>query len=227
MTFLEAVTRIMRAETIIRGDTDEPTSFSDLQHGATISLAQIAIQDELNELISDQAIPYEHTTTGSIVTVAGTRSYSLPNDFVRMFGNGVLYEPITNNILEEYPGGEARLQTVYYDYKAAQSDPQRWYFDATTTKKIAFWPVPQGSKTYTFDYEKDVSVTNAGDTLPFHNAMEAQAFCRLAARRFKLLYQGMDAAMIAGDPERMMAKATVMNLVVGKNPSGRYAPVYR
>ena len=52
MTFLEAVTRIMRSEGIIRGDKDAPVSFSDLQHGATIQLAQMAIQDELNELLS-------------------------------------------------------------------------------------------------------------------------------------------------------------------------------
>jgi hypothetical protein len=33
----------------------------------------------------------------------------------------------------------------------------------------------------------DVSVTNSTDTLPFHNEQEAQAFCRLASRRFKFL----------------------------------------
>jgi hypothetical protein len=227
VTFLEAVTRIMRAEGILRGDTDAPTSFSDLQHGATISLAQIAIQDELNELVSDSLIPYEHAPDGSIVTIAGTRSYSLPTNFVQMFGRGVLYDATSNVLLYEFPGGEARLAVSYYDYKTAQSTPQYWYFDATTTKKIAFWPVPQGSVTYIFDYEKDVSVTNASDTMPFHNNMEAQAFCRLAARRFKLLYQGLDAAAIAADPERVAAKATVMSLITGKNPSSRYAPVYR
>ena len=227
MTFLEAVVRVMRAEGILRGDTDEPTTFSDLQHNATMSLAKLAIQDELTELIADQVIPYEHAGTGSIVTVSGTRSYSLPSDFVRMFGRGVLYESSSNIILDEYPGGEARLAVVYYDYKTAQSTPLNWYFDLTTTKKIAFWPVPQGAKTYTFDYEKDISVSAASDTMPFHNDMEGFAFCRLAARRFKLLYQGMDAAAIQLDPERMAAKATVINLVIGKNPSQRYAPVYR
>ena len=44
MNFLGAVTRVMRINGILRGDTDAPTTFSDLQHGATIQLAQIAIQ---------------------------------------------------------------------------------------------------------------------------------------------------------------------------------------
>src|SRR5689334_25409676 len=61
----------MRIEGILRGDTDAPTTFSDLQHGATINLAQISIQDELNELTSDTLLPYEKKTTGSIVTVRG------------------------------------------------------------------------------------------------------------------------------------------------------------
>ncbi len=57
--------------------------------------------------------------------------------------------------------------------------------------------------------------------------IEAQAFCRIASRRFKMLYEGMDPALVANDPERMMAKATLANLIVGKNPPKSYAPTYR
>lgn len=227
MTLITAIGRLMENQTIIRGDTDLPTTLTDLQHGATIRLARNAIQDELNELISDSLLPYEHAGTGSVVTVIGTRSYALPSDFVRMFGKAYLVDATNNNWIPEYPGGEAKLQIVYNNYKTAQSDPQYWYFDLTTTKKIAFWPIPQSAKTYTFDYEKDVSVTAASDTLPFHNESEAQAFCRLAGRRFKFMYEGMEVALLAQDPEHQKAKSTLFNLIKGVNPPGRYAPVYR
>lgn len=227
MTLITAIGRLMENQGIIRGDTDLPTTLSDLQHGATIRLARNAVQDELNELISDNLIPYEHASTGSIVTVANTRSYSLPSDFIRMFGRGYLVDVTNSNWIPEYPGGEARLQVVYNNYKTQQSDPIYWYFDLTTTKKIAFWPIPQSAKTYTFDYEKDVSVTAAGDTLPFHNESEAQAFCRLATRRFKFMFEGMDIALLSVDPEHIKAKATLFNLIKGVNPPTRYAPVYR
>ena len=227
MNFLSAVTRIMRAEGILRGDTDAPTTFSDLQHGATINLAQIAVQDELQELVADNVIPYEHSSTGSIVTLAGTRSYSLPPDFVRFFGTPSLFDTASNIRLYEYPGGEQALMDTFQNYKTQQTLPVNWYFDLTTTKKIAFWPVPNDARTYTFDYEKDVSVTSASDALPFHNEIEAQAFCRLAARRFKFLYQGMEVALLAGDPEHMKAKATLMLLISGASPSSQYAPIYR
>lgn len=227
MTLIEAVGRVMRAGGIIRGDTDAPASLSDLQHGATINLAVIAIQDELNELTSDMLLAYEHDATGSISTVAGTRSYSLASDFIRFFGTPSLYESTSNNRYYEFPGGEQKLQLAYPDYKTAQATPQFWYFDLTTTKKIAFWPVPQDAKTYTYDYEQDVSVTNAADTMPFHNEQEAQAFCRLAARRFKFLYEDLDTAALIVDPEHVKAKATLVAMMVGKNPSKRYGPVYR
>lgn len=227
MNFLSAVTRIMRIEGILRGDTDAPTTFSDLQHGATINLAQISIQDELNELTSDTLLPYEKKTTGSIVTVQGTRSYALATDFIRFFGKAMLYDSTSNFEMFLYPGGEDALKVSVYNYKTQQSTPFYFYFEATTTKQISFYPVPQGVVTYAYDYEADVSVTNATDTLPFHNEQEAQAFCRLAARRFKMVYEGMDPALIAQDPEHIKAKAVLADLIIGKNPPRYYAPIYR
>lgn len=227
MNFLAGVNRILRVNGIIRGDTDELTSFSGLQHNATQTLAQIAIQDELTELVSDRVLPYEHDNTGSIVTIAGQRSYSLPSNFVRFFGEPLLVCTDDNNNIYEYPGGEDRLRHVDPNYATTQSSPIWWYFDLTTTKKIAFYYVPSDAKTYTFHYEKDVSVSNASDTLPFHNEIEAQAFCRLASRRFKFLYEGMDPSLLASDPEHMKAKATLADLVKGKNPARGWAPVYR
>lgn len=224
MIFLDAVTRIMRAETILRGDTDAPTTFSDLQHGATIALAQVAIQDELNDLTSDVTLPYEKTTTGSITTVNGTRSYSLASDFTRFFGVPMLLTGTTQ--LFEYRGGEEKLKVVFPGYKTDAGTPTWFYFDYTTTKKIAFYSVPTGATTYTYDYEKDVSVTNATDTLPFHNEMEAQAFCRLAARRFKYLYQGLEIAGLVQDPEHQKARAVLAAMIIGKSPAKSYTAAY-
>lgn len=227
MTLISAIARILENHGIIRGDTDSPTSLSDLQHGATIKIARNAIQDELTEVVSDRLIPYEHAATGSIVTVVGTRSYGLPSDFVRMFGRAGLYYASGNYQIFEYPGGEEKLSVTYPDYKTAQSNPIYWYFDATTTKKIAFWPVPSTVQTYTFDYEKDVSVTSASDTLPFHNEIEAQAFCRLAGRRFKFVYEGKDVSSLYVDPEHQAAKAVLYDLIKGSYAPKRWAAYYR
>lgn len=227
MNFLSAVTRVMRINGVIRGDTDAPTTFSDLQHGATIQIAQIAIQDELNELVADTVIPYEHKGTGSITTAAGTRSYSLASDFVRFYGKPSLYDSTSNNRIYEIAGGEAVLMNADFQYKTTQTNPIGFYFDQTTTKKIALYPVPSEVKTYTYDYEYDVSVTNSTDTIPFHSEAEAQAFCRMAARRFKYLFEQADMNGLSQDAERTSAKATLINLIKGTAAPKQYAAVYR
>lgn len=227
MNFLAGVNRVLRIGGIIRGDTDPITTFSDLQHGATMNIAIIAIQDELNELVSDTLIPYEKKTTGSIVSVAATRSYALAADFVRFFGRAMIYDAASNFEFFEFPGGEDKIKLADQQYKTTPGNPTCFYFEATTTKKISFYPVPVGVVTYTYDYEGDVSVTNATDTLPFHTESEAQAFCRLASRRFKFLYEGTDTSQLAQDPEHLKAKATLADLIIGKNPPRYYAPVYR
>jgi hypothetical protein len=227
MNFLAAVNRLLAAEGFLSGDSEEITTFSDLQHKATVRVARIAIQDELMELVSDSTIPYEKKTTGSITTVAGTRTYDLPSDFVRFYGTPALYESTGNRLYYEFPGGEPALRDHFPDYMTVQSDPLNWYMDLTTTKKIGFWYVPQEAKTYTFPYEADVSVTNSSDTLPFHTESEAQAFCRLAQRRFKWLLKDDDTAKLVNDPEHMKAKSTLFALIQGKPPSRFYNAAYK
>ncbi len=226
MTLIQAIARIMRAEGIIRGDTDAPTSLSDLQHGATVNLGALAVQDELIEIASDVMLPYEKDTSGTITTVSGTRSYLLASNFVRFVGRPMLYCSADNFEMFEHKGGEESLKIQVPNYKTLQSTPFSFYFEYGTTKKISFYPIPQEAKTYTYDFEKDISVTAATDTLPFHNEIEAQAFCRLAARRFKYLYQGLNISDLDSDSERQKAKTALFDLVVGKNPPRHYAPVY-
>jgi hypothetical protein len=161
------------------------------------------------------------------VTAAGTRSYALATDFIRFFGKAMVYDSVSNFEMFEYPGGEDKLKLAIFNYKTQQSTPFYFYLEATTTKQISFYPVPQAVVTYSYDYEADVSVTNATDTLPFHNEQEAQAFCRLAARRFKYLYQGLNIADIDQDSEHMKAKAVLSDMMIGKNPPKHYAPIYR
>jgi hypothetical protein len=80
MTFIEAVNRIFRLNGLIRGDTDPITSFTQTQHNASMTVAKIAVQDELIDLVSSRMIDYERTS-GTLTMVAGTRVYDLPTDF--------------------------------------------------------------------------------------------------------------------------------------------------
>ena len=83
MNFLEAVNRVLRLEAVLQGDDDDLTSFTQTQHAATSSLAQLAIQSQLADLVSDGFIDYEDAE-GTFTSTNLTRTYSLASDFQRM-----------------------------------------------------------------------------------------------------------------------------------------------
>jgi len=224
MDFLTGVNRLLRRNNIIKGDDDDIINFDDNQHAAKIELAQIAIQDELTNLVANELIPYEKTT-GSLTTSDGVRTYTLASDFIRMFGRKpYFYYDTDNQQVFEYEGGEDGLRLAIPNYLDQVGSPIWWYPDITTTKKIAFYPTidpPSANRTYTYEYEKDVSVSAEADTLPFHNDQEAQTFIQMAARRFKYLEADQE-IQIEVDPLYQSAKATLLSLMRFSNRKTRW-----
>lgn len=236
MTFLEAVNRILRLEGVIRGDDDDLLSFAESQHAATVSLAQLAVQAQLTELVADDYIPYEEKTA-TFASVNGTRTYGLAADFQQF--QEIFFEELddaseasgTRVVL--YPGDERQLKRDFARYREDPGRPIYWYRTGGTAKTVGLFPVPDDARTYRYYYEADVSVTNASDTLPFVMETEAQCFVEMAARHFK--YLKASAAVreqlfprgIEMDPVIVSKRATLMALLRGipkKNYWGkRYA----
>lgn len=225
MDFVGAVNRILRSNGNLGADDDDVT-FTDTAHLATITKGKIAIQDELNDLVSDNMIPYE-VTTGSITTTASSVTYDLPADFVRFFGKAKIYYTTGNRYLYEVDMDALSITDPRFD--VAPGEPNWWYFYPTTTKRIGLYQVPNATRVYTFKYEKSVAVENSSDTLPFHTEPEAQAFCQAATRRFKAMYEevaDVDATLLK-DKLHGAAISRLINLMKGKNPNSRYGTVIR
>ncbi len=231
MTFLEAVNRVMRLSGIIRGDTDTIATFNDTAHNATLNLAIVAIQDELGDLIADKMIPYE-LASGTVTTVSGTRTYSLASDFIRFYGKAFFYNSANNWEVFEYGGGREQLQTDIPNYKTATGTPINWYWEPGSSKQVGFYQVPSGEITYTYDYEKSVMVSASTDPIPLHNTEEANQFCILASRRFKVLYEDADklsdiVAVLDNDQTYRRSKRNLFHMIKGENPPVKYAADYR
>lgn len=234
MTFIDAVVRILRLNGHIRGDTDAPTSFSDTTHNATMQIAQIAVQDELTNLAADRTLPYEKAST-SITLATSTRTYSLPGDFISFFGTPHFYDATDNRILLEFPGGLEQLQLIDYKYQTTTGTPNYWYFEPASTKKVSFYQVPNSTyngRSLSYDYETSILVTLSSDTMPLHNTEENNAFCAMAGRRFKFLFEDVKdkqdiQGILENDLSYRTAKGTLLRLISGKNPPGSYAPRYR
>lgn len=229
MDFIGGVNRLLRTNGIIKGDDDNITTFSDNQHAADIELAQIAIQNELAELISDRLVPYEKTTT-TISLVTGTRSYALASDFIRFFGTNPSFYDSTDNVRHyQYPGGEDALKDHDYQYKTTQGGVMAWYWENTTTKQVSFYNVPHAAlngRSLSYDYEKDVSVTNSTDTLPFHTTTEANTFIDLASRRFFFMISNQPLGLLTDDATYNNAKSRLYNLMRPVNPIPYYGYTY-
>jgi len=203
--------------------------FTDTQHAADSELAQIAIQSELNILIADKLIPYEKASA-TIALVTSTRTYALESDFVRFYGKKPsFYDSVDNVRIYEYTGGEDALRDQDYQYQTTKGGPWAWYWDATTTKRVAFYSVPQSSyngRSLSYDYEKSVSVTAYNDTLPFHNEEEAQTFVSCAARRFKMMENSLQVQRMSEDAEYSDSMAALLSLMTPTNPSAGYGRRY-
>lgn len=229
MDFITGVNRLFRINGIIKGDDDNITTFSDTQHASDIELAKIAIQDELSEVVSDRLIPYEKTSA-TITLATSTRVYALANDFVRFFGPRPSFYDSTNNVrIYEYVLGEEHLRDVDYQYATATSAPIYWYWNNTTTKQVAFYPIPDSTwnnRSLSYDYEKSVMVTTSSDTLPFHNNEEAFAFITMAARRFMFMLEKTPGGLLPEDPTYSNAKARLYNFLKPTDVYPRYGRTY-
>jgi hypothetical protein len=97
---------------------------------------------------------------------------------------------------------------------------------------VAFYQVPNASydgRSLSYDYEKDVSVTNSTDTLPFQSETEAQTFCAMAARRHKALLESLpdSDAFLKEDASYITARTRLINLMRPTNASRNYGVMYR
>lgn len=226
MTFLEAVNRVLRESGIIRGDTDTVSTFNDTAHNATLNLAIVAIQNELGDLIADRMIPYE-LGASTITLVANTRTYSLASDFIRFYGDA-FFKTTGNFEISEYVGGRPALQSEIPNYKTSSGSPISWYWEPGPTKQVGFYQVPSGTDTLTYDYEKSVMVSASTDTIPLHNTEEANQFCTMASRRFKVLYEDADklsdiVAVLDNDQTYKRSKRNLLHMIKGQNPPNSYA----
>lgn len=228
-TFLDGVNRVLRLNYIIRGDDDAITTFSDTQHSSDIQLAQIAIQDEIGELVSERLISYEKDSA-TITLLTSTRTYVLDSGFIRFYGSNPSFYDSTDNVrIYEYNGGEDALRDFDYQYQTTTGGPMWWYWVDTTSKTVGFYNVPSSAynnRSLSYDFETSVMVTNSSDTLPFISTEEYHAFSQMSARRMKFLREETPVGDLPKDPTYSNAKSRLYALMRPTNPSSFYGKRY-
>jgi len=234
-TFVQSVNRVLRLSGVIRGDTDPVVSFADLQHGATLNLAMIAIQSVLTDLTAFYTFPQERASgTITLSGGTGTRIYQLSTDFVGFWNSTAYFYDATQNYeIPEWKGGEQHLAREIYNYRTQIGYPNFFYYVDGPTKEVGFYQVPDASvngRVLTYDYEKDVIPLIETDNMPFIRDIEVFKFCELAAIKFNSLFSQqprLPGTTIEKDPVYIECRSTLLRLIVPTKPGKRYGRSFR
>ena len=229
MTFIDAVNRILRVNGLIRGDTDTLTAFTDQSHNSSSSIAQIAVQNEISELTGRNLLPAQFTSD-SITLLTGTRTYSFPADYIKIAGEPPFFLDTTQNVeIYEYPGGWNQLRTDIYDYRTQSGNPIYFYFEPSSAAKVSFFQVPDSSvngRSLTYDYWASENVSASTDNIPLSTTDQQYAFCDMAGRRFKFLFEGKVDVPVDSDPVYREARSRLLALLGRKQTQTRYGKTY-
>ena len=236
MQFIDVVNRILRMNGFIRGDTDPLTNFNNLQHGATMNIAIIAVQNAINDLLADHVLPLERiSATITLVdsTIAGVRTYQLATDFAKFWQDQpFFYDSTNNNEIFAYPGGERQLQLDYFDYANTTSQhgyPNWWFWVDAAVATVAFYQNPDSTvagRALTYDYQKNIMPMVYTDVLPFQQDSQAMAFTELASVRFDAMMKGNQNQDVRRLPSYVAAMAKTMNLINPRKAPRKYGNVY-
>lgn len=232
--FIDTVNRVLRTNGLLADDDDDIAAFTNTQHKGTIQLAKIAIQSSITELTADRLLPAEEAD-GTITYVADQRIYNLATDYVRMIDENPFFLEIDgsgvsqNQTVNAYPGGESQLRRQILDYRTQSGKPRWFYFPKNTTKQVAFYQVPRSDEAgiqLRYTYEKSVYPIAEGDTMPFSNDQEHDAFSDMSARYFQFLLTKQPTDGLLTDIVYQRSKASLMNLLKPSYATQQYGYDY-
>lgn len=170
-TLLECVNEVLKRVKIIAGDSGELSSLTDSARQSPIDVAVQVINEGIDDLYSTAQMARPSVQAESTITLAqGTRNYSLASDLVRL--RWPMIDKTNTQWLSEYPGGYNAMllgdpeqdDTGLPYYGAIRPTDGQLYLDRAPTSVEA-------GRVYTYQYDKDVSVDDAADTVPFSDVV--------------------------------------------------------
>jgi len=170
-TLLNGVNEILKRVSLIAGDAGTLTSLTDSARQVAIDVAVQVINEAIGELYSASsvALPLEQAES-TVTLVAGTRAYTLASDLVQL--RYPLIDKTNNQYLFDYPGGYNAMliadpeqdDTGLPHYGAIRPTDGKIHLDRAPTSADA-------GRIYTYQYDKDLVLDSAADTMPFSDAV--------------------------------------------------------
>lgn len=170
-TLLNAVNAILKRTGNVSGDAGLLTTLTNSPRQRSIDVAVDVINEGIDQLYltAKRAMPKEQAQS-TFTLVAATRAYTLATDLVQM--RWPMIDKTNGQYLTEYPGGfndiliDEPLQTATGLPLCGAISPVdgTLYLDRIPTSVEA-------GKIYTYQYDKDLELVIASDTVPFSNTV--------------------------------------------------------
>lgn len=170
-TLLNAVNEILKRTGVISGDSGALTTLTDSARQRPIDVAVQVINEAMDELYKLPGLSAPQGQGESTITLAtGDKDYSLASDLVRL--RFPLIDKTNNQYITEFPGGYNRI--LVFDPEQDDTGQPHWgaispvdgelYLDRAPTADV-------NGNIYTYQYDKDISVSQLTDTVPFTDAV--------------------------------------------------------
>jgi hypothetical protein len=152
---------------VIAGDAGALVSLTDSARQRPIDIAVQVINEGIDELYTTSQVPLPNEQAeGTVVLLLNTRNYTLASGLVQL--RWPMIDKTNTQFLYEYPGGYNAMllgdpeqdDTGLPYYGAIRPTDGALYLDRAPTSV-------EVGRTYTYQYDKDVVLSLATDTVPF------------------------------------------------------------
>jgi hypothetical protein len=170
-TLLDAINEVFKRTNNIQGDAAALTTLTDSARQHPIDMAIQVINEGIDELYSSSAVEKPLGQAESTITLAtGTRSYALASNLERL--KFPLIDKTNTQFIISAPGGYEYLLLI--DPEQDDTGLPIWAAISPVTGQLYLDRAPtsaENARVYTYQYEKDVSLVLATDTVPFSNVV--------------------------------------------------------
>lgn len=170
-TLLDAINEVFKKANLIAGDAAALTTLVDSSRQHPIDIAIQAINEGIDELFSQSHISMPNEQAEATITlVAGTREYTLATDLVEL--HFPLIDRTNTQFINKYPGDYNDL--LILDPEQDDTGLPWWAIIDPKNSKLYMNVTPtavEAGAIYYYQYEKDLGMSAATDTVPFNNTV--------------------------------------------------------
>lgn len=194
-SLLECTNETLKRLKMIQGDQDVLTTLTDSSRQIWIDITVQVINEGIDTLYDASSIakPLEQSEADITLTL-NEREYTLPTDMVQLRWPGL--DEANGMFIYEYPGGYAQMRIDQPRPDSGyEGTPIYGVIDPSNEKlRLDHRPTTKDvGKAYTFEYDKDLVLTLATDTVPFKDAAfraMIPAWAQLVSRDIKRDFDG-------------------------------------